>query len=239
MTMILIDLTPTYGNAGYDDRPGGEAAIKYFTAHHSETPEPQTLEEAEALIASIDEFHREVRGWPGIAYQRAAWRNYYFLIKPRKANGYHTGAGGDSNHNGIGDANDFGLACVLLGTYTTTTPSDELLQTVAEGKNWDEAQMQREVALKGHQDFMATACPGQGWPWWSKRIAAYELQVAPDPEPVPTPPSSPEPTFSDLVNALGYLCGDVADTLVNSSCPEAQAAAAEMKRVGAQFGVKV
>lgn len=175
--MEIVDLTSIYGSRPYPERP--EEWIRYYVAHHAESREPDSLDDAIALIEEIDEFHRLTRKWPGISYSRAALENWYFLLRPRSRNGYHTGAGGDTNGNGIGDANDFGLACVLLGTFTYKRPSTRTLQTLAEGKAWEEAQLGRTLLLRGHQDFMPTACPGEGWQQWRHDVVVPGEVVEP------------------------------------------------------------
>jgi hypothetical protein len=118
------------------------------------------------LIAEIDAFHRDVRGWPGFAYNDAIWRDTYFLCRPPTRMGWHS-AGTDENQNGIGDWNEIGHAVVLLGTYTNTAPSAAYKETILLGKDLTDAVVGKELQLRGHKSGWPTECPGGWWSTWS------------------------------------------------------------------------
>lgn len=197
--MILVDLTSLYDQADYPTR--NESIITDFIVHHSDGTTPIDLENAKQIIRAIDDYHRTK--WPGIAYHRAAWEEFYFLLRRRSKNGWHTGGMDIEPRNGIGDANDHGLACVLLGTYTHVAPSERTLQTVAEGKAWDEAQIGRTLVLSGHQDHVSTACPGEGWRFWKYAI------VLPN---QPPPPIAQTP--DEVINGLRIAIAHTADIVI-------------------------
>lgn len=181
--MQEVDLTSQYGQVPYPNRDPN--LITDFIVHHAQGTLPTSLEHAKRVIADIHAFHVNTRGWPGFAYHRAAWEDYYFLVRPRNRNGWHTGGMDVSPRNGIGDGNDRGIACVLLGNFTSSTPSSTTLRTVAEGKKFEEANLGRTLALSGHQEWSSTACPGEGWRFWRHTIEEAYHEEPPVEEPVP------------------------------------------------------
>lgn len=196
--MQIVDLTHLYDNANYPARD--ESLITHYNVHHSQGASPTGLLSAQAIIKGIDVFHRgPERNWPGIAYHRAAWEEYYFLLRRRSKNGWHTGGMDVDPKNGIGDGNDRGVACVILGTHTHVAPSDRTLQTIAEGKAWDEEQLQRPLTLAGHQDWTATACPGEGWQQWKHKIRL----AAPPTNPLPVQLVATVPVPADYREKFG------------------------------------
>lgn len=163
-SLRVVDLRGTYGNVPYPTRP--LRAVTAYIVHHSETPEPQSEQEAIQQIASIHAFHQSVRGWPGFAYNDAIWRSTYFLCRPSTRMGWHS-AGTDQNQNGIGDWNEKGHAVVLLGSYGATTPSVETRESILEGKVLTETEVGKTLELRGHRSGWPTRCPGDWWPAWS------------------------------------------------------------------------
>lgn len=164
----IVDLRGTYGSIAYPQRQ--LTSVTAYIVHHSETAEPQSEQEAIQQIANIDAFHRNVRGWPGFAYNDAIWRSTYFLCRPSTRMGWHS-AGTDQNQNGIGDWNEKGHAVVLLGSYLSTTPSAETLESILTGQALTEAVVGRRLELRGHRDGWATSCPGNWWSTWRARVA--------------------------------------------------------------------
>lgn len=219
----IVDLTGEYGDIAYPLR--SEDIITDLIVHHTQGREPTSLNDAIKIVEEVHQYH--LTKWPGFAYHRMAWRQYYFLIRPRRRNGWHTGGMDIEPRNGIGDANDKGMAVVIPGDFTHDEPDQLTLHTIARGKQWEEQQLGRELMLSGHQDHAATACPSEGWQFWRKKIVLLS-------EPVPVVTTS---TFEDLVNALGYLTGDVANILETKTC--APDIVGEMRKVGKQFGVRV
>lgn len=193
--MQVIDLTELYGDVPYPSRPVD--IITDFIVHHSDTDEPTDLENAKALIAAIHEYHASK--WPGIAYHRAVWNEYYFLLRPRSRNGWHTGGMDVDPRNGIGDGNDHGIACCVLGNYTDVAPSEQSLLTLAEGKEWEEQQLGRPLDLSGHQDWTTTTCPGKGWPEWRNAITTQPVQ----------PPAQQPPNNEDFITAIAYIADSI------------------------------
>ena len=138
-----------------------------FIVHHSQTRTPQSENEALDVIAEIHAFHRDVRKWPGFAYNGAVWHDTYFRCRPANRMGWHS-AGVDYDHDGIGDWNEKGFAVVLLGDYTSTKPDDVTLETVLCAKAYEEGLSfgGRLLELRGHRDGWPTQCPGNWWGAW-------------------------------------------------------------------------
>lgn len=200
--MQIVDMTDVFD----DDSPypTRTASLDDFIVHHAESTIPTSLDVAMQSLRNIHAFHQGPdRKWPGIAYHRAVWNEHYFLLRSRSKNGWHTGGMDISPKNGIGDANDHGMACVLLGTYTHVAPSARTLQTVAEGKQWEESQIGYELRLNGHQDYVATACPGEGWKFWRSGIVLPNTQ----------PPAQPQ-TLEDVIFGLRIALAHTADIVV-------------------------
>lgn len=193
--MEIVDLIHIYGSRSYPYRD--PSLIDDLIVHHSDGREPTSEIDALAAISEIDTFHRDVRGWPGIAYHLAVWRDCLFMLRPYNRNGWHSAGMDIDPRNGIGDGNDHGIAVVLLGTYTDHEPDATALRTIAEAKARAEDCLGRLLRLSGHQDWWATACPGNGWPAWRRKIVPPQIE--------PTNGDQQE-RINGLVTALADVC---------------------------------
>lgn len=166
----IVDLRQIYGSRPYPPRP--LSWILYVNVHHAQGRMPANEADAIKVIAEIDAFHRgPERNWPGFAYHGGIWHDTLFLVRPFDRQGWHTG-GMDENGNGIGDGNDLGIAFVLLGTYTSSTPSARTIQTLGQACVYAEGQVGRKLVITGHQEWTGTECPSRNWTQWRDDVVA-------------------------------------------------------------------
>lgn len=160
--MEVIDL-----RARYQFRPGTSyplrdpAVIDSVIVHHSAARSPAedgTNGPTVAMVDSIHAWHQAYNGWPAIAYHACVDASgTVVLTNGIEVEGWHSGPG---NARGVG-------VC-LLGDYSGATPPEAQLRGLANYIRTLEGELKRRLAIRGHKDVMASACPGG---WWGPAAA--------------------------------------------------------------------
>ena len=130
---------------------------RHIVIHHSATDE--------GSAATFDEYHREVKGWKGLAY--------HFVI----GNGTHTPDGSvevgyrwkrqiAGAHAGVREYNQYGIGVCLVGDFETARPTKKQMASLKEllaflTKRFSVA----PVDVVRHKDLTKTKCPGRNFPW--------------------------------------------------------------------------
>lgn len=134
------------GSGNALDGKGKGAAI------HWEGPEmgSRPHNECDNLMRSIQNYHMDTQGWSDIAYNLAACEHGYIFEGRGKGKG--SGANGTSAANG-----DYPSICALVGEHDDQPEAldDAIADAVAMLRSWGVGS-----AIKGHRDFVSTACPG-------------------------------------------------------------------------------
>lgn len=119
---------------------------------HWEGPElgSRNHSECDNLMRSIQNYHMDTQGWSDIAYNLAVCPHGYIFEGRGKGKGSGANGTSDSNHN-------YPSVCALVGE---NDPQPSALDTgiadaVAKLRGWGVGS-----AMKGHRDFVSTACPG-------------------------------------------------------------------------------
>jgi N-acetyl-anhydromuramyl-L-alanine amidase AmpD len=207
----MIDTLPKHKTKKYNSRKLSE--IQNLVIHHS------------AVAASVGpkriaEYHVTKQDWPGIGY--------HFLVGDTGTIYQGNALTTVSFH--AAKVNPRGVGICFLGSFQKEVPPPAQLQAGAHLVAWlmQELNLDLEV-VKGHQEFMQTACPGNQWlkgKKWKQmlreEVANVQKGVAPTPTPVPTPepvPSGAKPIYHyvlfwtrngtwaerDWLNAQGYI----------------------------------
>ena len=197
--------------------------VDTFTFHHSVTHQTAKNDgNWKKECDAIANLHLN-RGWAGIGYR--------FVICSDGTVAYV----GDLAHGGSGVANHnhHMFSAVMVGDFTKELPtaaqvhSAHLLAKHFLTQMPQYPNLARWDQVKGHKDFMATACPGANWPNDLRdRVINDHYDGYPDPQPItlPVPQPDPEPTppvdcekqvsglkarNTDLSNQLGEAIAEV------------------------------
>jgi N-acetyl-anhydromuramyl-L-alanine amidase AmpD len=121
--------------------------IRHLVIHHSAAP-PSV---GPRRIAS---YHVKTKGWPGIGY--------HFLISDKGT--IYQGNTLETISNHAVQANSRGVGICFLGNFTKVVPPPAQLRAGAHLVAWlmQELNISPE-SVKGHREFMETACPGDQW----------------------------------------------------------------------------
>ncbi len=116
---------------------------------------------ASDINTTIEDIHRWhlAQGWIGIGYHYLIYSNgTIYRGRPEWAVGAH--AYQDSNH----EANSNGIGICLIGNFTSTLPTPDQMESLVSlvFNIWERYPNTKVI---GHRDVMATACPGQLFPW--------------------------------------------------------------------------
>lgn len=116
---------------------------------------------ASDINTSINDVHQwhQSRGWIGIGYHYLIYPNGdVYRGRPEWAIGAH--AYQDAAH----EANSNGIGICLIGNFDYQRPSDAQMGTLIT-LIWYIRERYPNLPVIGHKDVMATACPGQKFPW--------------------------------------------------------------------------
>jgi hypothetical protein len=201
----LIDTLPHHSTKKYKTR--SLDAIEYLVIHHSAVPPtvgPQR----------IAQYHITRQDWPGIGY--------HFLVG---ADGtlYQGNALETVSHHAA-NMNTASVGICFLGSFMKEVPPQAQIQTGAHLTAW----LMQELGIpldkvRGHKEFMDTACPGTQWltgeKW--KEILFQEIAAVPEKAKAPSlpPPSEEKPLYhymlfwargdqwaeADWMNARNYI----------------------------------
>jgi hypothetical protein len=199
---LLRHATKTYESRALSD-------IRNLIIHHS------------AVVATVGpqriaEYHVRNEGWPGIGY--------HFVVA---ADGklYQSNALTTVSYHAAG-VNTPSVGICFLGSFQKEVPPPAQLRAGAHLVAWLMQELNLDVdAVKGHKEFMQTACPGVQWltgkRWKSmlrEEIARVQEEATPAPEPEPEPLAekpiyhymlfwSRDGTWAeqDWLNAVGYI----------------------------------
>ena len=144
-TTNLIDELMRHETEKYRTR--ALSAIRNLVIHHSAAP-------ASVGPRRIAAYHVKTKGWPGIGY--------HFLISEKgiifQGNTLET----ISNH--AVQANSRGVGICFLGNFTKVVPPPDQLRAGAHLVAWLMQELNIDLeGVKGHREFMDTACPGDQW----------------------------------------------------------------------------
>ena len=135
----------------------------YVVVHHTATPNSTDYSEAHALALSrsIQNFHMDGNGWADAGQQFTISRGGHLMegrdrAVPAVREGSHcVGAHvADNNSTCVGIENE--------GTYMDVGPTQALTDKLVETLAWlcGAYGLDPQIAILGHRDFNATACPG-------------------------------------------------------------------------------
>lgn len=144
-TTNLIDELITHETEKYRTR--ALSTIRNLVIHHSAAP-PSV---GPRRIAS---YHVKKQGWPGIGY--------HFLISETGV--IYQGNALETISNHAVQANSRGVGICFLGNFTKVVPPPAQLRAGAHLVAW--LMQELNIGLdnvKGHREFMETACPGDQW----------------------------------------------------------------------------
>ena len=119
---------------------------------HWEGPEmgQRSHSECDNLMRSIQNYHMDTQGWSDIAYNLAVCEHGYIFEGRGKGKGSGANGTSDANHN-------YPSICALVGENDPqpTVLDNGIADAVAMLRSWGVG-----TAMRGHRDFVSTACPG-------------------------------------------------------------------------------
>lgn len=141
----MIDKLTKHGSKRYGTRPLSD--IKTFVIHHSAVP-------ATVGPKRIADYHVKSLDWPGVGY--------HFLVAADGVIYQGNAIATVSFH--AAKVNPRGVGICFLGSFQKTVPPEPQLHAGARLVAWllQELDLDLEV-VKGHQEYMQTACPGNQW----------------------------------------------------------------------------
>ncbi len=121
-------------------------------AIHWEGPEmgSRPHSECDNLMRSIQNYHMDSQDWSDIAYNLACCAHGYIFEGRGKGKGAGANGTSDANHN-------YPAICALVGEHDDQPVEldNAIADAVAMLRSWGVGS-----AIKGHRDFVSTACPG-------------------------------------------------------------------------------
>lgn len=123
-----------------------------ITIHHTVTPTNDSLS-PQARLRQIQSFHQDVRGWCDIGYQ--------FLVS--RDGRLWEGRGATRLGAHVANANSGNVGISVMGTYTSTQPTEPQLDRIAtlvRGLHSQYGIAINSDRIKGHRNFGGTSCPG-------------------------------------------------------------------------------
>lgn len=154
----LFDARPLFGPDGY--RPRNPSLVKTISIHHADTialPADATMDAEVARLQQIDRFHRQTRGWPGIAYSAVVFASSRTYL----TGDYHKTrylVGGDGNLETVG-------VC-LDGNFMVTPPPSLQQYTAARVVEALRGEFPNDLTVVPHKHYGGTSCPGDTWDDW-------------------------------------------------------------------------
>jgi hypothetical protein len=141
----IVEALPKHDTETYDTR--SLSSVEYLVIHHSVT-DPVVDPE---LIA---EYHIQHWDWPGIGYHfLVAGDGSIYQTNELETLSYHAAS-----------VNPVGVGVCFLGDFTEDVPSPEQLRAGARLLAWLLQELGLDLdAVRGHREFMETACPGVQW----------------------------------------------------------------------------
>ncbi len=141
----IVDALPKHPTETYTTRSLDD--IEYLVIHHSVTA-PDVDPDKIAI------YHVEHWDWPGIGYHfLVAGNGTIFQTNEIETMSYHAAS-----------VNPIGVGICFLGNFTEEVPSEEQLVAGAHLVAWLLQELGLDLeAVKGHREFMETACPGNQW----------------------------------------------------------------------------
>jgi N-acetyl-anhydromuramyl-L-alanine amidase AmpD len=179
----MVDKLHTHKTKGYNSRPLTD--IKTLVIHHS------------AVAASVGpqriaQYHVNNLDWPGIGYHfLVAEDGIIYQGNKLTTVSYHAAK-----------VNPRGVGVCFLGNFTKVVPPPAQLQAGARLAAWLLQELDLDLeTVKGHQEFMGTACPGNQWlkgKQWKQMLRQEIVRVQEEvtvPGPLPTPPPEAKPLY--------------------------------------------
>jgi N-acetyl-anhydromuramyl-L-alanine amidase AmpD len=203
----MIDKLLRHASKTYDSRPVSD--IKTLVIHHS------------AVAASVGpkriaEYHVKNLDWPGIGY--------HFLVGDDGV--IYQGNAVTTLSFHAASVNPRSVGICFLGSFQKMVPPEAQLQAGGHLVAWllQELNLDLDV-VKGHQEYMQTACPGNQWlreGKWKQLLRQHVVavqQAAAQPSGVPIPPAGAKPIYhymlfwhhgdswaaQDWINAQDYV----------------------------------
>jgi N-acetylmuramoyl-L-alanine amidase CwlA len=138
----------------------------YIVIHHTATSNSTATTQAAAfsLARSIQNYHMNTNGWADTGQQFTVSRGGYAMEgRHRSLEGLHNKTGFPQGaHVGAGTVNSNSIGIENEGLYTSVAPPAALYNKLVDMCAYICSQfgLNPTSAIKGHRDFMATACPG-------------------------------------------------------------------------------
>jgi N-acetyl-anhydromuramyl-L-alanine amidase AmpD len=141
----MVDKLPRHGSKKYGSRPLSD--IKTLVIHHSAVP-------ASVGPKRIADYHVKSLDWPGIGYHfLVAADGVIYQGNEIKTVSFHAAK-----------VNPRGLGICFLGSFQNSVPPAPQLQAGAHLVAWLLQYLDLDLeVVKGHQEYMQTACPGNQW----------------------------------------------------------------------------
>ena len=135
----------------------------FIVVHHTATPNSTdySLDHALALSRSIQNFHMDTNGWIDAGQQLTISRGGHIMEgRDRSLPAIREGTHCLGTH--VADNNSTCIGIENEGTYMDTGPTDALVDSLVATLAWlcEAYNLDPQVAILGHRDFNATACPG-------------------------------------------------------------------------------
>ncbi|MFC4564400.1 peptidoglycan recognition family protein [Nocardiopsis mangrovi] len=136
-----------------------------IVVHHTATSNSTdySTSHAAALSRSIQRFHMDTNGWADIGQQLTISRGGH-IMEGRNRTLPAIRDGGHVVGAHVADHNSHALGIENEGTYTSSAPTDALLESLIATCAWLCAVygLNPAQAIVGHRDYNVTACPGDG-----------------------------------------------------------------------------
>jgi N-acetyl-anhydromuramyl-L-alanine amidase AmpD len=179
----VVDKLPKHKEKVYDSRRLTE--IQNLVVHHSAVP-------ASVGPQRIAQYHVKNHDWPGIGYHFLVAEDGIIYQGNKLTTVSHHTAG----------FNTRGVGICFLGNLTRAVPPPAQLQAGARLAAWLLQELDLDLdAVKGHQEFMDTVCPGHEWlegQQWKQTLRQEIVKVqeaATEPVLPPTPPPEAKPIY--------------------------------------------
>jgi hypothetical protein len=123
--------------------------IRQIVVHHTAGPETQTPKEVALYHTSANHICSD--GCPGIAY--------HYMIKPNGTIYQVNELESISYH--VKNNNTASIGVCFIGNYEVNEPTEEMIESFHKLKRVVEQKLGREIPIRQHKEFKATACPGR------------------------------------------------------------------------------
>lgn len=130
-----------------------DSQIREFFVHHPADPHDlqhiDTDMEQDRYMRAIQDFHMDVRKWSDFAYNFAVFQDG----RVYRGRGRSFVPAGQQGHN-------TGTIAVLCVLGDQERPSDRMIQSLRDLKNYLDQKTGRDLRVRGHSEVVATSCPG-------------------------------------------------------------------------------